>query len=146
MNSEISTIMKMSPVTNLKKTEKPIDDQVLSTQNVSHTNEPANIKATETQLNSTIASLNAEEKAKQKSPKSIEQLKQSVDQGNSLLQAVRRNLQFQVDETTQELVVKIVDSDSGNVVRQIPSEEMLAFIRRLQELEGQQGSMIQDQA
>jgi len=43
-------------------------------------------------------------------------------------------------------VVKVVDSETGDVVRQIPSEEMLAFIRRMQELDGQQGSMIQDRA
>ncbi|MDD2800338.1 MAG: flagellar protein FlaG [Methylococcales bacterium] len=51
-----------------------------------------------------------------------------------------------MDESTQKVVVKIVDSKSGDVVRQIPSEDMLTFIKRMQELDGQQGTMLQDRA
>jgi len=76
----------------------------------------------------------------------LELLKSAAVKGNTILQATNRNLEFQVDESTQKVVVKIVDSKSGDVVRQIPSEDMLAFIKRMQELEGQQGTMLQDRA
>ncbi|QPK65684.1 flagellar protein FlaG [Methylomonas sp. LL1] len=96
------------------------------------------------QDNKPVSTVNQNEKSEQET--SPELVKEAVDQGNSLLQMAKRNLQFKVDEETNEQVVKIVDSDSGEVVRQIPTEEMLAFIRRMQELEGLQGSVLQDRA
>ncbi len=75
------------------------------------------------------------------------QLKQVVKEANSVFQQAQRNLQFKVDEETNEMVVKIVDKQSGDVIRQIPSEEMLALIKRMQELESdQQGLVIRDKA
>ena len=75
------------------------------------------------------------------------QLKQAVKDANSVFQQTQRNLQFKVDDETNELVVKIVDKESGDVIRQIPSEEMLSLIKRMQELEtDQQGLVIRDKA
>lgn len=144
MNSEISSILKNSPVTVLKADNNGIDRSPLITHRAELHTKPFNADAGHT--SSAAPRLHQGNKEIEDPAFAAEQFKKAIDEGNSLLQAVRRNLQFQVDETTQELVVKIVDSDSGDIVRQIPSEEMLAFIKRLQEMEGQQGSMIQDQA
>ena len=144
MNSEISNVLKTSPVTVLKADKNGMDRRPLSTNKAVLDTKP--LEANTIEKNSLASFLNQDNKEMDDPSSVAEQVKKAVDEGNSLLQAVRRNLQFQVDETTQELVVKIVDSDSGDIVRQIPSEEMLAFIKRLQEMEGQQGSMIQDQA
>jgi flagellar protein FlaG len=144
MNSEISNVLKSSPLTVLKADKNGVERRSSTTNKSVLDSKPFNTDATD--KNSAASFLNQDNKEIE-TPESIaDKVKRAVDEGNSLLQAVRRNLRFQVDETTQELVVKIVDSDSGDTVRQIPSEEMLAFIRRLQEMEGQQGSMIQDQA
>lgn len=40
-------------------------------------------------------------------------------------------LQFRVDDKTEKLVVSVVDRHSGKVLRQIPSEEMLAIAEQL---------------
>ncbi|WP_198245383.1 flagellar protein FlaG [methane-oxidizing endosymbiont of Gigantopelta aegis] len=76
------------------------------------------------------------------------QLKQAVKDVNAVFQETQRNLQFQIDEDTQEMVVKIVDKESGEVIRQIPSEEMLALTKRMQELDaaGQHGLVLRDKA
>ncbi|MDP3334679.1 MAG: flagellar protein FlaG, partial [Methylococcaceae bacterium] len=92
-----------------------------------------------------LNSQNAASKADRKET-SLELVKSAAAQGNSILQATNRNLEFQVDDSTKKVVVKIVDSKSGDVVRQIPSEDMLAFIKRMQDLEGNQGTMLQDRA
>lgn len=145
MNSEISNVVKISPVT-VVKADKQAEDRAHPSVNredgglfVSNSQQ-----ASEDSANS-VSLYKQDEKRKNEKP-DAEVVKKAVDQGNSLLQAVRRNLQFKVDDATSEVVVKIVDSESGEVVRQIPSEEMLAFIKRMQELEGQQGSVIQDRA
>ena len=40
---------------------------------------------------------------------------------------------YRVDEGLGRVVVSIIDGDSGEVIRQIPSNEMLAFFRRMKE-------------
>ncbi|WP_340674596.1 flagellar protein FlaG [Paraperlucidibaca sp.] len=49
-----------------------------------------------------------------------EQLKEWQDQ---LL--TQRKLEFSIDEDSGRNVVKVIDSDSGDVIRQFPSEEVL---------------------
>lgn len=49
-------------------------------------------------------------------------------------QYVRRDLNFSLDEGTGRTVVKVIDSESNEVVRQIPSEEMLVLARYLAQL------------
>lgn len=143
MNSEISNVVKISPVT-VVKADKQAEDRVRPAVDgglfVSSPNQ------TSENAVSSVSLLNQDEKRKTEAKPDAEMVKKAVDQGNTLLQAVRRNLQFKVDDATKETVIKIVDSDSGEVVRQIPSEEMLAFVKRMQQLEGQQGSVIQDRA
>lgn len=49
---------------------------------------------------------------------------------------MRRDLRFSVDEETGRTVVKVLDSRSGEVIRQIPPEEMLALAEDLERLQG----------
>ena len=39
-------------------------------------------------------------------------------------------LEFSVDQETKVTIVKVVDSETGEVVRQIPPEKILAFMRQ----------------
>jgi len=77
---------------------------------------------------------------------SLASVKAAAAKGNSILQEANRNLEFHVDDSTKKVVVKVIDSKSGDVLQQIPSEDMLAFIKRMQELDGKQGAMLQDKA
>jgi len=77
---------------------------------------------------------------------SLEAVKAVATTGNAMLQAANRSLSFQIDETTKQVVVKIVDSKTGELVRQIPTVEMLDFMRRMKELEGNSGSLLQAKA
>jgi flagellar protein FlaG len=77
---------------------------------------------------------------------SLEAVKAVAKTGNAMLQAASRSLSFQIDDTTKQVVVKIVDSKTGELVRQIPTVEMLDFMRRMRELEGNSGSLLQTKA
>ncbi len=46
---------------------------------------------------------------------------------------LQSNLQFAVDDESGELVVRLVDADNGDVLRQIPSEDALKLARNLRE-------------
>jgi flagellar protein FlaG len=65
-----------------------------------------------------------------------QEVKESVEKINKTVQAMSRNLQFSVDESTQMNVVKVVDIETKDVIRQIPSEEVLAIAKALDKLQG----------
>lgn len=65
-----------------------------------------------------------------------QEVKESVEKINKTVQAMARNLQFSVDESTQMSVVKVVDVETKDVIRQIPSEEVLAIAKALDKLQG----------
>lgn len=59
---------------------------------------------------------------------------EAVERIRSQVQNLQRDLSFSVDDSTGQVVVRVVDGDSGNVVRQIPSEDILRLAERLDEM------------
>jgi len=62
------------------------------------------------------------------------QLREAVSQINSFVQSVQRDLSFSMDEGSGRTIIKVIDSESGKLVRQIPSEEVLALASYLQDV------------
>ena len=58
-----------------------------------------------------------------------EGLAEKIDKLNMQLEDMQRGLRFSVDDSSGRIVVKVIDLATEEVVRQIPSEEMLAMIR-----------------
>jgi flagellar protein FlaG len=77
---------------------------------------------------------------------SAEELEQAVNKANSFLQSVQRGLQFRVDKDTNTTVVKVVDSESGEVVRQIPPERTLEMLKEMSEMQNKLGSFLKESA
>lgn len=75
---------------------------------------------------------------------SNEQLKKAVDEINRAMQQSGRNLQFSVDSATDRVVVRLTDMETGEVIRQIPSEETLEIARSIGQF--QQGLLLKQQA
>lgn len=142
MNSEITNVAKLVPVTALRnKQTEPKSPEIDSSAAKKQVNE---LIAGDSKAQT--AALNADEASQTEKKLPLDEVVSAAKEANSMLQAVNRNLEFKVDDSTNKVVVKIVDSKSGEVVRQIPSEEVMAFIKRMQELEGNQGSVYQDRA
>lgn len=64
----------------------------------------------------------------------------AMDKVNSHLQDAGSELKFQVDKETGRTVFKVVNPKSGEVILQVPSEEMLALARNLRALDKQAGA------
>lgn len=62
-----------------------------------------------------------------------EALHLAVNDIQTFVQALKRNLEFSIDDTSGRVVVKVIASDSGEVVRQIPSETVLKLAHSLSE-------------
>jgi len=66
-------------------------------------------------------------------PLSAQEITRAVDSIKQLSQQMDRNLQFHVDEGTGKTVVTVLDRETEEVIRQIPSEELLSVAQRLKE-------------
>jgi flagellar protein FlaG len=55
---------------------------------------------------------------------------------NNYIQNLRRDLHFTIDEETDRTIIRVVDSETQEVIRQIPSEEVLALARSLEKNQG----------
>ena len=82
--------------------------------------------------------------AKPAAEPSAAQLQNAVDNINKTLKQSNRNLEFSVDESTNKQVVRLVDTDTGDLVRQFPSEELLAISRAIDQI--QQGLLLKQKA
>lgn len=59
-----------------------------------------------------------------------------LNQINALTEEGVYSVRFERDDTANELVVKIVDNETDEIIRQIPAEELLNLTKHLQELSG----------
>lgn len=70
-----------------------------------------------------------------------EQQKSAIDDAvtniSRSVQSIARSLEFRVDDNSGKTVITVRDSDSKEVIRQIPSEQVLNISARLQELQEQ---------
>ena len=56
----------------------------------------------------------------------------AVDYLNANIQNLNRNLEFSIDQQSGEVLVKVLDAHTHELIRQIPSEEALALARNIQ--------------
>jgi flagellar protein FlaG len=59
-------------------------------------------------------------------------LKEAVTKLNEYVQSVQRDLQFNMDSTSGKTVIKVLDRNTQEVIRQIPDEVVLKLARNLQ--------------
>ena len=67
---------------------------------------------------------------------SVPNMKEVAKELNVVMQSMGTSLTFSVDAATKRTVVKVLNTQTHEVVQQIPSEEMLAMSRRITELLG----------
>ena len=65
---------------------------------------------------------------------SREEVEAAVATIQDFVQTVRRDLNFSLEEGSGRVVVKVTDAGSGDVIRQIPSEEALQLAENLSEV------------
>jgi len=73
------------------------------------------------------------EKLKERNEARREDLGQAVSQLNDFVQNVQRDLQFEVDNDLGQTIVKVVDQQTQEVIRQIPDEVALRLAEKLQQ-------------
>ncbi|RZA24076.1 MAG: flagellar protein FlaG [Proteobacteria bacterium] len=72
-----------------------------------------------------------------KEPSSVidaEQVRKAVSEIEKFLSTSRRNLEFSTDEDSGKIVVKVIASETGELIRQLPSEEALRIASSLSDV------------
>ncbi|WP_245740900.1 flagellar protein FlaG [Ectothiorhodospira marina] len=72
-----------------------------------------------------------------------DQIEDAVQRINEFFQVVQRDLQFTVDDSTGRTVVKVFDSQSEELIRQLPPDELLAVAEYMDEV---RGMLVKDKA
>ncbi|MDO9103930.1 MAG: flagellar protein FlaG [Methylovulum sp.] len=68
--------------------------------------------------------------------KAKEQVDNALKNINDFFQMSKRTMQFSINEDTGKMIVEIKDEKTGEVIRQIPSEEVLQLEKKLDEVQG----------
>ncbi|AMJ94645.1 flagellar biosynthesis protein FlaG [Alteromonas stellipolaris] len=139
--SESATVSKVAPN---ESSGKASNDG----ENNSAGQQQANSSGTNTALKNGVSSVQnlaqgsgtlADKVSEEENQASLENAVQEVE---SFLQTQNRNLAFSIDDETKRSVVTVKDSESGDVIRQIPSEEVLALAERIQDLQQDVGDSV----
>jgi len=77
---------------------------------------------------------------------SSQQLQNAVDGINLAMRQSNQNLEFSVDAGTKKAIVKMTDTETGELIRQFPSEEILAIARSIDQFLQRQGLLLSQKA
>jgi flagellar protein FlaG len=95
----------------------------------------ANARTDATQESAFKRPLSTEEE-KQAAQKELEEVKQSVEDLNEFILPYNSSINFSIDKESGRLVVKVIDNETKEVIKQIPSEEAVKLARSLEQLQG----------
>ena len=65
-------------------------------------------------------------------PVEVRKIESVTKQIDSFLRSMNRSLQFRLDESSGRMVVSITDSETGEVIRQVPGEDALRIAQSLE--------------
>lgn len=83
-------------------------------------------------------------------PPTAEQVKRAVESINKAMVQSNQSLEFSVDPNTKTPVIKVTDTETGKVISQYPSEQVLAIAQSIDEFlsthQLQQGLLLKQKA
>ena len=72
-----------------------------------------------------------------------EDVSQAVVDLNDFVQNTQRRLNFSVNEETGRTVIKVIDTETQETIRQIPSEEIVALAEQMRKNTGTKGHLFE---
>jgi len=64
------------------------------------------------------------------------QLKAAIKAANSALESAQSGIEYSVDSASGKTIVRIMDKQTNEIIRQLPSEEMLEIAKAIDRFEG----------
>jgi flagellar protein FlaG len=69
-------------------------------------------------------------------------LQQAVDVVNQAVAIEQRSLNFSIDEVSGRSIIKVIDYETNELIKQIPSEELLKVAQDIKRLQNEMGQSI----
>lgn len=60
----------------------------------------------------------------------------AIEKANKAISGANRKFEFSIHEKTKEIMVKVIDSDTNQVIREIPPEKILDMVAKMWEMVG----------
>jgi len=108
-------------------------DKVVNAPKVELVESETNINAISNDSDNVKQALAKENEAANIAP---EEVKEALVDMNSAMQNMQRNLSFTIDEQLGEAIVSVTDVETEEVIRQIPSEELVVLRKKLDDVVG----------
>lgn len=89
-----------------------------------------------TKKDSTLDSQNKSIEVQSQRKVDSRELENAVDRANKVLFKNNTHLQFRIHDATKEVMVKIINDETGEVLKEIPPEKMLDMVAKLWEIAG----------
>ena len=61
---------------------------------------------------------------------------EAIEKANKAITGSNRKFEFSIHEATKEIMIKVLDSDTNEVVREIPNEKILDMVAKMWEMAG----------
>jgi flagellar protein FlaG len=72
------------------------------------------------------------------------QIQSAVDKANLAMQQANTGVEFSIDKDTKRSLIKVVDTKTGETIKQIPSKEMIAISQSIDQF--QKGLLLKQKA
>ena len=66
-------------------------------------------------------------------PVGVPKIESVTKQIDSFLRSIGRSINFRVDPGSGEMIVSVIDANTGEVIRQVPGEEALRLAQRIED-------------
>ena len=131
-----------STVSGLQKVAKPVEmpeqRSVERAADVSTVSTSAQIErqvATHVEQDAT-GGYSSNEEAQAAAAQNAQRIESAVKRANNTMRMTKTSCQFQYHEETNRVSIKVIDKDTEEVIREIPSEEALELIQKMWEMAG----------
>lgn len=131
-----------SAVSSLQKVAKPVEmpeqRSVERAADVSTVSTSAQIErqvATNVEQDAT-GGYSGNEEAQAAAAQNAQRIESAVKRANNTMRMAKTSCQFQYHEETNRVSIKVIDKDTKEVIREIPSEEALELIQKMWEMAG----------
>ncbi|MFV0449391.1 MAG: flagellar protein FlaG [Vibrio sp.] len=111
----------VSNVSTLKKEERPVESSEKINERISDQLEKTKQQSVEAAI----------ERSREREKLNEERRAKMVEQVSNFVNSINKGLSFRVDEESGRDVVTVYEASTGDIIRQIPEEEMLEVLRRL---------------
>ncbi len=111
----------VNSISNSRREERPVERSDKMTEHISEQRKRTEQKSVEVEI----------ERSREREKLNEERRAKMVEQVSEFVNSINKGLSFRIDEESGRDVVTVYEASTGDIIRQIPEEEMLEVLRRL---------------